>query len=705
MICRYYGKCIEMEYVRRISGVGRNGVSVQDIVKAAEDLGLKCKAYYLSLAELRDLMPLPCIIHWDNSHFSVLYKITRRNVYIADPSHGYSVLSMQDFLERWAKEGDKKDAGICIGCEPTIMFKTEDGDAGRRKNYGAVKYTLSYVLPYKSQILQVCFLLVLITVLSALLPIITQSIIDSGIPRRDEEYITILLVGSIALGSGLALGKWLQQSICLYFAVRVKVGMMADYIARMFRMTLSFFVSRSTGSILQRNLDFDRIEGFLMNALFSFILSVLSLLTFGCILYLYNSRLFLVFCIGAIAYISWVILFWSMRKKIDINYYAYMAQNESHWIEFVHNITDIKCYSFGRNERDKWEKTQVGLFRTRIKMLNIDQLQNIGTNVISSTRDAVLIFLAARYVISGDITLGVLGAILYIIGQLRSPLEGVVSFFISWQLYQISFSRVSDVFLAEAESETASVNDEMLSLNNPIILKNVSFKYTPSGPFVLNNITISFQQGKITALVGPNGSGKSTLIKLLVRLYEPYSGSLSLGNIHLDSASVQSWRSHIGVLSQESALVPDTVANNIVFGRAFDLKKLDIAAKLANIKSDIESLPLGFETMIGERGAGLSEGQKQRVLLARALYENPDYLFLDEITSTLDARNENLIMSSIKNNLGGKTVIITAHRLSTIQLADDICVMKCGSIIERGTHESLVAHKREYYNMFQSQLS
>lgn len=703
MICRYYGKFVELETIRRLSGVGKNGINVQDLIVAAESLGIRSKAYSLSIFELKDLMPLPCIVLWRGHHFSVVYKVTKRHVYIADPAKGRICCSWADFANDWIKDTEN-GKGIGVGCEPSVTFTSDDKEGRNQNTLDAAMYLRTYLSLYSKQLFQISFLLVLITVLSALLPIVTQSIIDSGIPRQDKNYIVILSIGSISLGIGLALGRWLQQSIGLFFAVRIKIGMMADYISRMFQMTLSFFESRTIGSIMQRNYDFDRIENFLLGSLFSFILSILSLATFGTLLFIYDSVFFWIYLIGAIIYILWVILFWSIRKKMDIKYYAYLAQNESRWVEFISNISDIKSYSYGREERIKWEKTQLGLFKTRIKLLNVEQIQNMGTNIISSTRDAVLVYLSAISVINGDITIGVMGAVLFIIGQLRSPLDGIVNFIISWQLFQISFQRVSDVFVSKGERLSSSHNDEMLSYTQPIILKGVSFRYSPSSPLAINNLSIVFPQGKIIALVGASGSGKSTLIKILARLYEPTGGRVCIGNTDLESLAVSTWRKHLGVLTQESSLVSDTIANNISYGRPFDKDKMEFAVSVANIKWEIESLPLGYDTVIGDRGKGLSEGQKQRILLARAVYDNPDYLLLDEITSTLDVRNEHLVMTAIKEHLSGKSIIIAAHRLSTAQMADEICVLKSGFLVERGTHNMLVTNRKEYYNLFKTQL-
>ena len=701
MICRYYGEYIDFEEIRRLSGVGMNGVNAQDIIYVAEKLGLRSNLYSLDYDELKELMPLPCLVHWDGNHFVVVYKVTKNKVYVADPAKGYVSFSPVEFKSHWFKEeGRKKDEekGYCIGCEPTIEFK-KTLSSQKPNGLEAWNYLRAYIAPYRIQIVQIAFLLVLITILSALIPIITQSIIDSGITRQDHKYIDIMLIGSISLGAGIAMGKWLQQSICLYFAVRVKISLMADYISRLFKMTLSFFESRTIGTILQRNYDFDRIESFLLNSLFFFILSVSSLAVFGVLLFIYNKVLFWIFTFFSLSYCGWVLLFWAVRKKMDIKFYTYLADNESRWIEFVSNVIDVKNYSYGYEQRKKWEKTQTRLFKTRIKLLNVDQLQNVGTNLIASIRDAILIFVSAEAVIRGDMSLGMLGAVLFIVGQLKGPLDGIVGFIVSWQLFQISFSRVSDVFKAKAESESVSSNDEMLSFDDSLTLKGITFKYSPGGPSVLNSINFTFPSKSTTALVGASGSGKSTLIKILSCLYEPNLGNVCLGNLRLNSLAIQSWRNHIGVLTQESSLVKDTIANNIRFGEPdASMDRVIEAAKKARCHDFIMSLPDGYDTIIGEGGASLSGGEKQRISIARAIMKDSPIIILDEATANVDPENEAELTKAVEELTKDKTIIMIAHRLKTVRNADQILVIDGGHIVQSGTHDELVNKEGIYKN-------
>lgn len=707
MLCRYYGKYVDIERIRRLTGAGRAGISAFDFTAAAEKLQLKCQTFRLTFDEMNKFMPLPCIAHWNGNHFIIVYRIRRARVYVADPAIGLLSYSITEFIAGWFGGNADSDErrGVCIGCEPTVSFKNVISDKRRSNSLEALGYLKAYISPYKQQIWQIVAVLVAVAFLSALVPVITQSVIDSGIPQMDIDFINIMLVASIALGAGIALGTWLQQSITLFFSLRVKVSMMSDYISRLFGMTLDFFESRTIGSMMQRNLDFDRIESIMLTSLFNAVLAILYLLIFGSILAIYDSNIFWVFIVGSLLYILCVLGFWSIRKKMDIRYYTYLAQNQSQWVEFVTKITDVKSYGYGNDERHKWEKIQTGLFKTRIQMMNIDQIQNVVTNLIASIRDALIIYMSAKAVINSTMSVGMMAAVLYIIGQLRAPLANMVNFLVSLQLFYISYNRITDVYKIKTENDEVGTNDMVVSFSYPINVKNLYYKYSTNGDYVLNGLNYSFQNGRITAIVGASGSGKSTLIKVLARLYAPASGSVYIGNIMLDSFSSQTWRKNIGVVTQSSALINDTIANNIFFGRPEDTSKLREAVKLANIRWEIENMPLGYDTMIGENGKGVSEGQKQRILLARALYDDPPILFLDEITSLLDERNEYSIMTSIRNNLEGRTVIIAAHRLGTVKMADSIVVMKSGCIVEYGTHETLASRKREYYNLFKSQLS
>lgn len=530
---------------------------------------------------------------------------------------------------------------------------------------------------------------------------LTQSIIDTGIPTQDKNFIFLLLIAYVALALGKIIGIWIHSSLGLKIAAKIKINMTSDYLTRLFKMPMTFFENRIMGDIIQRNEDFNRIETMALNSLFSSLLSILSLFVFGIVLFVYNKIIFYVFVAGSSLYVLWILIFWSFRKKMDIRYYSLTAKNQSQWIEFLTQVSDIKGYNFSNKKRWVWEKNQVNLYKTRVKLLNIEQIQNLGSGIINSIKEALLIYLSAIAVIKGDMTLGMMTSVQYILGQLSGPLEGIVNLILSLQLSTISFERVTDIqkTIAEDELVVGENNTSLADYSSCIRLSNVYFRYNGDS-YTLKNLSLIIPQGKTTAIVGESGCGKSTLLKVLAGLYTPSSGGVYLGTMKRESIHIDSWRSHCGIITQESTLSRDTIYNNIVFGREPNNEKVTKAVSFANIKQEIEALPNGYDTFIGENGRGVSEGQKQRILLARALYDSPDFLFLDEITSSLDIRNEESIVSMLKKELPNKTICIVSHRKETIRNSDYIVVMKNGTISEVGTHDSLICKKGEYYRLY-----
>lgn len=700
IVCKYFGKYFEIERIRRLMNTDREGSSVYDFINAASLLEIKCLPYSISYWKFRHEVPLPCVVLWQNNHFVVVYKITRTHVYVSDPAAGLCRYSLKEFASGWLNsvEGSKTKRGICITCEPTVQFKNVIADKKTSNMLEAIGYFWSYMKPYGRQMVQIIAVLLAVTLISALFPVITQSIIDTGIPNKDYNFITLMLVSSIALSIGKLTGTWLQQSIGLRFSAKIKVEMTSDYLIRLFKMPLQFFETRIMGDLFERNADFERIETNTLGSIFSVILAVLNLMVFGTILFVYNKTIFWIYIAGALLYILWVMFFWSVRKKMDIRYYSLMAKNNSQWIEFLTRVSDIKSYGCSEQKRWQWEKNQVKLYDTRIKLLNVEQIQMLGSGVINAVKDAVLIYLSAVLVINGEMTLGMLTAVQYILGQLSNPLDQIVNFIIALQLSMISYTRVTDIHKIQHENAVVNDSDELADFTSELRLENLYFKYN-SESFVLKNLNIKIPGRKLTAIVGESGCGKSTLLKLLSGLYAPSNGHIMLGNLHLASISVDTWRKRCGIITQESSLLRDSICNNIIFGRPFDRDKLLKAVTISNIREEIEKLPKSYDTMIGENGRGVSEGQKQRILLARAIYDDPDYLFLDEMTSSLDAGNEDSVLCSLKAKMPGKTIVIVSHRPVSIMSADFVIVMKNGSVVEAGTHKSLIEKKSEYYRL------
>ena len=681
-----------------------------DFIKAAEQLNLKCLAFNVSYGRFRNEVPLPCVVHWHGNHFVIVYRITKKYIFVSDPIVGLIKYTYKEFARGWLNHipgPPKGKRGVCFVLEPTAFFKKDDIENHQQKpSYiSALGFVWDYVKPYQKNVWQIFTILCIVTLVNALFPIITQSIIDVGIPARDFSFITLMLISSISLGLSTAIGGWIKQAINLHFSARIKVSMVSDYLVRLFKLPLSFFESRIMGDLLQRTYDFDRIESMIMGAGFNALLGIMSLLVFGSILFVYNSTLFWIYLVASLLYVMWVLFFWTVRKKMDIRYFSYLASNQSHWIELLSKISDIKNYNYGQYKRWQWEKVQVGLYKTKIKLMHVDQVQNMGSTLMTTVKDALLIYVAALAVIHGEMTIGMLIAVQYILGQLKMPLDNIVNFIVSSQLCYISYMRVTDIHKISTENITYNENDKMLDFNQPLILKNIFFKYSVNDDYVLKNLSLLIPRGKTIAIVGESGSGKSTLIKLLAQLYQPVNGEICLGNMKLSTFSTEIWREHCGIITQESSLLKDTISNNIVFGREYDRDKLLRAVTIANIRREIEKMAKGYDTMIGENGRGVSEGQKQRILFARAIYNEPQFMFLDELTSTLDSRNESSIIASIREHFNDQTIVIAAHRLATVIDADIIVVLKQGAIVEIGSHKQLMEKGREYSSLFQNQLT
>ena len=702
-----------MEYLRDICGIKKEGISVYDFIKASEKIGLKSQAYKLSYWKFRNEIPLPCVVHWRNHHFIVVYKITSKYIYASDPQNGLCRFSLRDFANGWLtykyNDGNKiKKRGVCIVSEPTNDFLRDDApnqNTSQQSVLNAFNFIWSYMASYKSTIIKVMLLLLVVTALNMLFPIITQNIIDVGIPSKDYDFINVMLISGIILTVSLSLSNWIQQLMTTHFSVHIKLSMQSDFIIRMFKLPMNFFETRLMGDIIQRNTDYDRLESFIMTSMFNFMLSILQFVVFGIILFYYNSVILWAFIIGSLLYCGWVLFFWSIRKKMDIRYFTYLARNQSQWIEMLSNMTDIKSFNYGTFKRWQWEKIQIRLFKTRIKLLNVSQLQELGSSLINTSKNLFVIYLAAISVTSGDMSMGMLIAVQYIVGQLSAPMEGIIQFIISIQMANISYMRVQEIFNKPVEDSSTAKDfrTELVDFSKNIVIKNVYFKYSINDDYVLKNISCILPKGKMIAVVGESGCGKSTIIKLLAGLYVPTSGNILVGNMKLTSFPMTEWRNRIGLLSQDSGLLNETILDNIVFGRVFDVERLQQVVELANIKSDIEKKPMGYDTKIQENGKGVSEGQKQRILFARAIYSHPEYLLLDELTSALDSNNELSIIETIKKLPYHPTTLLVAHRLSSVKRADLIIVLKDGNIVEMGTHNKLYMKKGAYYSLFKNQ--
>ncbi|WP_079243038.1 peptidase domain-containing ABC transporter [Chryseobacterium indologenes] len=704
IISKYYGKFFSIQDIRDLSSVSKEGLSLYELGLTSERLGLKSLPVKVEFEKLTENIPLPCVAHWRNNHYVVIYKITNKDVYISDPKVGLVKYSHKEFLEGWLNyEKDETKKGILLLLEPTDKFN-EIKPSLNPTNVYAFNYFISHLSPYKIQVYQLLATMVILTLVQSAIPFITQSIVDTGISSKDYGFISMLLIANIVLVISVSIGSWIRQSINIHISSRIKISILSNFIIKLLKLPVNYFENKSSGDIFQRALDYDRMENFIMNSAFSIILAILNILVFGTILFIYQPIILFIFFFGGLLYVCWNLFFWNVRKKLDMNYFALKAKNNTHWMELLTHIQEIKNNNYEQGKRWSWEKVQVKLYYLGIKVLRINQIDTLGANLINTISDVVLTFVSVYYVIEGEITIGMLIAIQYILGQLRSPLLEITKFISSYQMAYISFTRMNDSSNTPEEQVEEDVTARELPTNKTIFLKNIYFKYNNAANYILNNISLVIPEGKVTAIVGASGSGKTTLLKILTRLYTPTQGDYFIGNINMNSIDINEWRKNIGVVNQGAEAFKESIKDNIVLGSDYNQNKLNEVLQQVNLLNEINTLPSGLNTMMGENGRGLSEGQKQRLMIARALYKNPEFLFLDEATNSLDSINENILVDNLNKSFEGKTVILIAHRLATIKKADSIIVMNNGSIVEMGNEEQLLNKKGYYYKLFKNQM-
>ena len=701
IIARYYGKYYSLQYLRDKCGTTREGVSFLDLSYAAESIGLRTLSVKATVDDLRDSLPLPCIIHWNNSHFIVVYKVTKTKVHVSDPDKGLLSYSLRDFRQGWYDEGASK--GSAMALEPQADFQQREvGEKLERKK--TLQNFLGYFRPYGKSFTNLFAVMLVATILQAFLPFISKAVIDVGIHTNDLHFIDLVLIGNIIIIASITLSNAVRDWILLHITSRVNISIISDYLIKLMKLPVTFFENKMVGDILQRAGDLERIRSFIMSNSLNLLFSSITFLIFSVILLIYNINIFIVFLAGSTLYVAWVLGFLKIRRKLDWEYFDLISRNQSFWVETVSAIQDIKLNNYEKAKRWKWEKVQARMYKVNQRVLTVTNWQNSGAQFIDSLKNLLITFFAARAVINGDITFGVMISTQFIIGMLNGPVTQFISFIVSAQYAHISFLRLNEVHRMQDEEEADKNASIQLPNNKSLILKNVSFQYSINAPFTIKNISLIIPQGKVTAIVGDSGSGKSTLLKLLLRLYQPSHGEILIGGMNIGNVSLKQWRDKVGSVMQDGKIFNDTIMNNIVLDdERTDYERLKKAVSAANIATEIEQLPLGYSTVMGEMGRGLSGGQKQRILIARALYKDPDYLFFDEATNSLDTINEQKIVRALDQIFQDKTVVVIAHRLSTIRKADQIIVLKDGMIAEIGDHEGLIKRKGHYYQLARSQ--
>ncbi len=716
MVAKYYGKNYSLQYLRSTSYITREGVSLLGISEAAENIGFRTKGYRLTWEELRDEVPLPCIVHWKQRHFVIVYSIKKSQsilknrgkdeavVYVSDPAKGLLTYSKEEFINCWLStktEGKKEGAALLL--EPTPDFyKHEDEEKGKLR----FLYLLEYLRPYKKYIIQLGLGMLTGSLISMIFPFLTQSVVDYGINNSDLAFIVMVLVAQMVLTFGQTANGLIRSWIMLHITTRISISLITDFLIKLMKLPIAFFDIKMIGDIMQRIQDHNRIQSFLTKSLIDIVFAVITLVIYTLIMASYHLGILGVFFIGSVLYIGWVLLFLKRRREIDYKRFQQSSANQSNIVQLVNGMQEIKLNACEKQKRWEWESIQARLYRVGIKGMALNQNQQLGATFINQAKDLFISFLSAKAVITGDMTLGMMMAVQYIIGQLNAPIQQFIGFTQQAQDAKISLERLGEIHDREDEERPEDGKIRDIPSNADIEVKNVMFQYEgPHSEKVLKKINLKIPANKVTAIVGTSGSGKTTLIKLLLGFYEPTRGTIKLNGLEIKRYSESEWRKRCGVVMQEGFIFSDTIANNIgVMDETPNLDKTEQAVNTANIGDFIETLPLRYNTKIGSQGHGLSTGQKQRILIARAVYKDPDYIFFDEATNALDAKNERVIMENLDRFFKGRTVVVVAHRLSTVKKADQIVVLEKGKIVEIGTHKELVAAKGNYFNLVKDQL-
>lgn len=701
MVAKYYGRNIKIQLLRKYCEISKTGVSLLGISRAAEKIGFRSFGIQCPLVKLNEV-ELPAIIHWHSGHFVVLYKVKHEKYFIADPISGLKVIEKREFASSWLQTADG-DNGIILLLAPTPEFYDDDQNEEKKLTW---VYLLRYLLKYKKLLGQLFIGLVMGSLLQLVAPFLTQSIIDVGVNTQNLNFIYLILIAQIILVISKLTIEFVRSWILLHISTRVNVSILTDFLIKLMKLPMSFFDSKMTGDILQRMEDQKKIENFLTGSTLNTLFSLFNLIIFSIVLVYYNPLIFLVFLVSSILYSLWIMLF--MKKRRDLNYKSFkiLASNQSSIVQLIAGMQEIKLNNSEQQKRWYWEQIQAKLFKFKVSTLSLNQYQQGGSSLINEGSNIIIIFLCAKSVIEGQLTLGEMVAVQYIIGQLNLPVLQLLGLIQTYQDAKISMERLNEINQTDEEEDTRKEWIYKLPDDKSITLSNVTFHYPGSFQYpVLKNLNLKIPEGKITAIVGMSGSGKTTILKLLLRFYDIQGGEILIGNTKIDLFSHRMWRSKCGTVMQDGFIFSDTIENNIAIGEEFPNEdKLWEAVRLSNLSDLVEKLPMGLKTIVGAEGSGISQGQRQRILIARAVYKNPEYLFFDEATNALDSKNERTIMENLSEFFQARTVVIVAHRLSTVKNADNIIVLDKNGIVEEGDHSYLTSLKGSYYELVKNQL-
>lgn len=704
MICNHYGKNISLGSLSKICFASNEGVSLKGLCEAATKLGFNTYSCRVEITDLCD-NNLPCILHWNQKHFVVLYKIKNKTYYIADPGRGEIVYSEDEFKKHWLSTVlNGKDRGIALFLDPTPAFYEAVEDES--KNIRSFSFLFAYIKQYRKYFGQIILGLIVGCVLQLIFPFLTQAIVDIGITHKNINFILLILIGQVMLTFSRTIIDFIRRWLLLHISMRINISLVSDFFIKLLKLPMSFFDTKLMGDLLQRISDHSRVEKFLTNQLLSVTFSILSFVIFGIVLFIYDKLIFSIFLLGSLIYGGWLLFFIKRRRVLDYEIFEKQAKNNNYTYQFITSMQEIKLQDCEQRRRWEWEDVQTELFDVQMKGLKLQQTQEAGSIFINEVKNIVITVLSATAVIDGEMTFGMMLAVQYIIGQLNSPVEQLMNFIYTIQDVKIGLERINEIHLNRNEENSShtitSFNDSKYS----ITLSDVAFKYDPHAlKNTIENINFHIPEGKVTAIVGASGSGKTTLIKLMLGYYPVGDGTLKIGDTNITNMNLKWWRRQCGVVMQDGIIFSESIARNIAVDDGdIDKERLVKAAEIANIKEYIMNLALKFNTKIGRDGVGLSQGQKQRILIARAVYKNPQFIFLDEATNALDAKNERAIVENLNEFYKGRTVVVVAHRLSTVKNADQIIVLDAGKVVEIGDHNTLIDKQGAYYNLVKNQL-